>query len=423
MKQRQVAVYVMSVVLLILSLVAACGSPAATMPTTALYTATVTSNTLQVVTSVEPAVTETPSTTLPATTATTAALPTTATLLSPTPSTQLSTVAPSTTQSTSIAPPTNTTTTTKATVTTSRPVTTSAVPSTTSVTPPTFLPISVPPVPVAQTFSAQEQAAVNLVIAQLKNSFTSFLACLYESVPKNPGSEALFAAKIKVLEDPELYNKIVNGNLFLVDTAPSTSGKSIAFVAVYPTAAMRAEAWYALQVAKLSLPLLEEFMGTPLPSTVITVHYGFMMGSSGGGGGLILEDRTTYMGRWKSPMMPYDPVICHELSHAYIGHEGLNQFLEIFVYNRLLGRTSAFGDWAFVRDYTTWKGTKTGFAAMLDIYQLIGLGATKSAYRTVYQLKPPYGQVLPENCKQAFVDQAPEALKAQVRAIVTNITY
>jgi hypothetical protein len=303
------------------------------------------------------------------------------------------------------------------------PPTTTTVPSTTIVAPPTFPPISVPPVPATQTFSAQEQAAVNGVIAQFNNSFTSFLACLNESMPKNPGSEALYAAKIAVLEDPELYNKIVNGKFFLVDTAPSVSGKPIALVAVYPNPALREEAWYTLQVAKLSLPLLEEFMGTPFPSTVITVHYGFMVGSSGGGGSLIMEDKTTYMGRWMPLMMPYDPIICHELSHAYIGNEGLNQFLEIFVYNRLLGRTPAFGDWVFVRDYKTWKGTKTGYAAMLDIYQLIGLGAIQGAYRTVYQLKPLYGQMLPENCKQAFVDQAPEALKAQVRAIVANITY
>jgi hypothetical protein len=321
---------------------------------------------------------------------------------------------------TTIVTTTNTTTTTRTYTTTTQLVTTS---STTTATLPAYPPISVLPVPTEQTFTAQEQVAVDRVMSQLNNSFTSFLSCLKESMPKNPGSEALYATKIAVLEDPELYNKIVNGKFFLADTASSISGKNVVLVAVYPTSALREEAWYALQIAKLSLPLLEDFMGTPFPSTVITVHYGFMMGSSGGGGSLIMEDKTTYLGRWKPPMMPYDPIICHELSHAYIGHEGLNQFLEIYVYNRLMGRTSTFDDWVFMRDYKTWKGTKTGYAALLDIYQLIGLDAFKVAYRTVYQLKPPYGQVLPENCKQAFVDKAPEALKAQVRAIITDITY
>jgi hypothetical protein len=344
-------------------------------------------------------------------TATTTAPPTT----SPAPSTA--------TMSATAAPVASTTPTAQPPVTTTRPATTPPLPTSPVAAPSTYPPVTVPSVPAAQTFNTQEQAAVNGVTAQLKNSFVSFLACLKESMPKNPGSEALYAAKIAVLEDPELYNKIVNGKFFLADTVPSVSGTLIAMVATYPDPALRAEAWYALQVAKLSLPLLEEFMGTRFPSTVITIHYGFMMGSSGGGGGLILEDKKTYLGRWKAPMMSYDPIICHELSHAYVGNEGLNQFLEIFVYNRLLGRTSAFGDWVFVRDYQIWKGTKTGYAAVLDVYQLIGPAAIQNAYRTVYQLKPPYGQVLPENCKQAFVDQAPEAQKAQVRAIVANITY
>jgi hypothetical protein len=288
---------------------------------------------------------------------------------------------------------------------------------------PTFPLINVPPVPAPQTPSAQEQAALNGITAQLKNSFANFLSCLKESRPKNPGMESLYDAKIAVLEDPELYNKIINNKWWLVDTAPSVGSRPIAFVAVYPNPSMRADAWYALQVAKLSLPLIEEFMGQPFTSTVITIHYGFMMGSSGGGGGLILEDKPTYVGRWKPPMFYYDPVICHELSHAFIGHEGLNQFLEIFLYNRLLGRTSAFGDWLYMRDYKTITGKKTGYAAVLDIYQLIGLEAMQKAYREVYKLKPPYGQVLPENCKQIFVNQAPEQLKSQVQAMVANITY
>ncbi len=294
---------------------------------------------------------------------------------------------------------------------------------TTTIAPPTFPAISVPPVTAGQTLTAQQQAALNGVSAQFRNSFANFLACLEESRSKNPGMEALYDAKITVLKDPELANKIINNKWYLVDSAPSVSGKTIAFVAVYPNPEMRADAWYALEVAKLSLPVLEEFMGTPFPSTVITLHYGFMMGSSGGGGGLILEDKTTYMGRWKPPMMPYDPVICHELSHAYIGHEGLNQFLEIYTFNRLLGKGSAFADWLFVRDYQTWTGKKTGYAAIVDVYQLIGFTAIQQAYRAIYALKPPYGQPLPENCKQVFVDQAPEAQKQQVRDLMAGITY
>jgi hypothetical protein len=45
------------------------------------------------------------------------------------------------------------------------------------------------------------------------------------------------------------------------------------------------------------------------------------------------------------------------------------------------------------------------------------------AYRVVYPLNPPYGQPLSAAGKQAFVDQAPEAVKSQVATIVANIVY
>jgi len=54
---------------------------------------------------------------------------------------------------------------------------------------------------------------------------------------------------------------------------------------------------------------------------------------------------------------------------------------------------------------------------------LIGRDAMSGAYRTLYSMKPPYGQPLSSDCKQVFVDQAPAAVKTQVASIVANITY
>ena len=122
-------------------------------------------------------------------------------------------------------------------------------------------------------------------------------------------------------------------------------------------------------------------------------------------------------------MVPYVPIICHELSHTYIGHEGLNQFLEIYTSNLIAGHTASFSDWIYLRDYKTWQGTKTGYAAVLDIYQLIGLDNIQKAYREIYKIKPPYGQTLSTQCKQVFIDQSPPNFKSQVSAIVANITY
>jgi hypothetical protein len=57
------------------------------------------------------------------------------------------------------------------------------------------------------------------------------------------------------------------------------------------------------------------------------------------------------------------------------------------------------------------------------VYRLIGRDAMASAYSTVYLLNPPYGEPLSSACKQAFVDQAREALEPQVAALVANVVY
>ena len=85
--------------------------------------------------------------------------------------------------------------------------------------------------------------------------------------------------------------------------------------------------------------------------------------------------------------------------------------------------SASFKDWTYLRDYKTWQGTKKGYAAMLDIYQLIGITPMKNAYAILYKSYPPYGQPLSAQSKQVFVDQAPSSLKTQVANIVANITY
>jgi hypothetical protein len=285
-------------------------------------------------------------------------------------------------------------------------------------------PLSVFPVPAAgQGFGSEAQTVINSIAGSLKNYIANSLVSLQQSAPKNPGLTTQFNTKIAMLQNPNLYDDIVKGGYFLVDSVPSTGGGKITIAAVFPAAEMRSEAWYTLQVAKMSLPVLEDFMSKAYSVTQITIYYGFVIGNTGGTGALSLEDKTTYQARWRTGMQPYDPVICHELSHAYIGHEGLNQFLEIYIYNMIAVHSSSLESWIYLRDYRTWSGEKTGYAAMLDVYKLIGLPAMQQAYRNIYQLKPPYGQPLADPCKQAFVDQSPEPLKAQVQSIVAKITY
>ena len=137
-----------------------------------------------------------------------------------------------------------------------------------------------------------------------------------------------------------------------------------------------------------------------------------------------MEDQSTYeartgAGRW----LPYEAILYRELSHSFIGNESLTQFLELYVYNVLQTNSQDLQVWMVTRNYVAWDPSNHGVYALLDVYQLIGPSAIASAYRKVYPLYPPYGQPLSAECKQAFIDQAPSALKAQVADKMAMVTY
>lgn len=246
---------------------------------------------------------------------------------------------------------------------------------------------------------------------------------MQNDMPKNPNNAALYQAKIAMLQNPALYSNIVIGGYFEVEFVSSTGGNQIPIVAIYPLANMSSEASELVHNLELALPYLESFMTVAFPQTHIYVWYGFTMGNSGGFGNLFMEDKTTYEGRWHAGMNPYEPIYYHELSHSYIGHESLNQFLEIYQYNLVHTGSTNIQNWTFLRDYNTWNGTKTGYAALLDIYKLIGHNAMANAYHAVYLLHPPYGTPLSAACKQVFIDAAPASAKANVTALINNVTY
>jgi hypothetical protein len=122
-------------------------------------------------------------------------------------------------------------------------------------------------------------------------------------------------------------------------------------------------------------------------------------------------------------MLFYDAVVCHELGHSYMAHESLNQFTEIYVYNLIATNSNDFKGWIYFRDYKTWQGAKTGYAAVLDVYQLLGLPTMEKIYRKVKTLNPPYGQPLSAECKQVFIDEAPVELRTQVSALMEGVSY
>ena len=90
-------------------------------------------------------------------------------------------------------------------------------------------------------------------------------------------------------------------------------------------------------------------------------------------------------------------------------------------YNVLRTGSTDVGAWTFTRDYVSGREANEGVHALLDVYRLIGRDAMASAYRAVLPLRPPYGQPLSAAARQAFVDAAPAAVKAQVAAKLAKV--
>jgi hypothetical protein len=261
-------------------------------------------------------------------------------------------------------------------------------------------------------------AALEEMLWALPGRIEYYLPYNQNLLPGNPQSAPYIQAKITMLQNPGLVAEINNGQYWVEGSAASR----VPFVAVFPTANMRAEATQALQSLERALPVLEVFMGTPLYATKVGLWYGFVSSSFAGVGMLDMEDQATYDARTAGGW-PYEAILYHELSHSFIGNESLDQFLELYAYNMLHTNSQDLQVWIYTRNYVAWDSSNAGVHALLDVYQLIGPSAMARAYRTVYPFHPPCGAPLPDSSKQAFIDQAPSALKAQVAEKMAKVTY
>lgn len=276
--------------------------------------------------------------------------------------------------------------------------------------------------PVALTATAAVVPAPVLAMLQrLDTEIASAIAALVEMRPRNPGLVAHIDAKLAMLRDPGLRGAILRDRRWVTGSVRSTSAQDLALVAVFPLEAMRGEAQESLGEIARAMTYLEHFMGMPFPTGDVRVWQGFVMGNSGGGGTLWMEDRATYEARTPATRLPYGAILVHEVSHSYIGHESLTQFLELLQYNMARTGTPFLADWTFTRGWTPNADANTGVHALLDVYQLIGYDAMSFAYRAVWSMHPPYGQPLSAQAKQAFVDRAPDALEAQVAAKMEKV--
>jgi len=265
--------------------------------------------------------------------------------------------------------------------------------------------------------------AVNAMLQDLPSYIVSAVAYNESLLPNNPSIATQIQTKLMVLRTPTLASDIVNGQLYSESNVSSRNARRIPIITVFMLDSMRTGASQAVLSIALAVPLLEDFFVTPFPTDVIRVWYGFVMGNRGGGGTIYTEDQGTYEARTPPTRLLHEAIIDHELSHSYIAHESLNQFLELYVYNMVHTNSATLQSWTYTRRYVHFAATNTGVHALLDVYQLIGWEAMANAYRTIYPLRPPYGVTLSLECKQAFVDQAPATLKTQVSDLVSKVTF
>ena len=315
--------------------------------------------------------------------------------------------------------PTNTPTPNPSASPTSTPIPTTTVTPTPTPTPePTPTPTPEPtPTPTPDNAT---QEAIDDVIPQIESNISWFLSDMEDDLPRNPLNSVQIQEKIDMLSEPDLAENIVNQGLFVVDFFLSIDGRNIPIVAVFPRNYMREDVVYEVYRTKLALPILENFFDMPVQRNWIHVWYGFRVGNLGGGGSVYCEDRATYESRFREGMLPYDLMLYHELGHSYIGHESLNQFLEVYLFNFINTGSLNFEDWTIHR---TPPENWPWITAILDIYRLIGHDAMAEAYKVIYSYNPPYGTLLSQECKQAFVDNAPESLKSQVSVLAEIIEY
>ena len=237
-------------------------------------------------------------------------------------------------------------------------------------------------------------------------------------LPRNPHLATAIQAKVALLSDPDLEAKILNQSLFGEARTTKLDGSRIPIFIAFPADSMRAGALQDLSRLPVALSYLEGLLQVPWPRGQLQEWYGFRMGHSGGSGTLSMEDRGTYADRG----VPHDAIIGHELGHTYIGHEGLTQFLEVYVYNLVETGSTEFSGWIWTRgEYVPFAADNTGFRALLDIYQLMGPQAMGRAYARIHSFGAPYGVPLSASARAVFAQEAPADVRAQVSALADQI--
>jgi hypothetical protein len=237
----------------------------------------------------------------------------------------------------------------------------------------------------------------------------------------NPNVASYIQARLAMLRTPGLAAQVVANQRYVERLAATRSGRTVPITSVFPLEAMRGEAGDAVRAAEAAIPVLEEFLDTDFKAPFFRIWYGFTIGSSTGGITMQAEDRTTYHARMGLGGLPHDAMIMHEVSHSYMSHESLNQFLELYAWNVLTTGSTDPQQWTWTRNWEPGLESNQGIHAILDVYQLIGPQAMGAGYRAVMVHQPRYGEVLSATHRDAFVATVPEAVRARVAAKLSKV--
>ncbi|HUF50843.1 MAG TPA: hypothetical protein VMN60_08425 [Longimicrobiales bacterium] len=262
-------------------------------------------------------------------------------------------------------------------------------------------------------------ARIDAMLMRIDEFVTTMARYNRDLLPLNPRFEGPLEDKIAMLEDPELSSDIVRGRY--AERIAVVGAREVPITALFPADTMRAHVGATLAEIERALPVLESFVGVLLPATHVRVWYGFALGSRGGGGSLFLEDQGTYESTRTGDALPYFSIVDHEIAHSFMGHESLTQFLELYAYNVPRTGSHDVADWIHTRGYVPGDAGSTGIHAILDIYRILGHAAMSDAFGALHELRPPYGEPLPQDARAAIIDRAPAARRTEVAAIVERI--
>lgn len=266
---------------------------------------------------------------------------------------------------------------------------------------------------------------VSATAAPMLGALAEFIAFTIESqqqtVRTNPHVATQIQQKLAVLRTPGIAGQIVANHRYVERLATTRSGRTLPITSVFPADAMRGEADHAVRTAADAIPVLEAFLDTPFEAPFFRMWYGFAVGSSTGGIVMQAEDRTTYDARRQPWMVPHDAMIVHEVSHSYMGHETLNQFLELYTWGVMTTGSRDPLKWTWTRGWDPGLENNEGIHAILDVYKLIGPEAMGAGYRALMAHRLRYGSVLSAEVRADFVAAIPEAFRAQVDAKLSTV--